>query len=152
MSTSEPQEGSHVVVLSLKRRGVVTRCLRGGAFVVALGAMTITVRSDDLELCEPQRQSSDAAQRERLLASVGRKRRTPTVLDLHGYTVDEAIRALETWLNESIVAGSTQLQVIHGLGSGRVQKAVHTTLARYSAVRAYRINDVNPGATDIFIG
>jgi DNA mismatch repair protein MutS2 len=73
-------------------------------------------------------------------------------IDLHGLTVDQASRALEEWLNQMILSDAKQGKVIHGLGTGRVQRATHEILARYSAVRAFRINDANPGQTDVYLG
>ena len=152
MTTAEILEGSQVTVLAIKKRGVVIRCLRGDSYVVAVGQLSMTVKREGLEPCKTNKtQPSDSTQPKAYYSERPRSRGVQT-LDLHGYTVVNAISTLESWLNSAILQGCTQLQVIHGLGSGKIQKAVHATLSQYKVVRAFSINHRNPGATDIFIG
>jgi DNA mismatch repair protein MutS2 len=143
--------GSHVTILALKKAGIVAEVLPNGRYKVAVGALTLTVPRDGLIPNESPK--SDPTH----TGNVARSRRggaqgVKTSIDLHGFTVDHAVHALEEWLNKAILAGHSQLQVVHGLGSGKVQRAVHEALSRYGAVRAFRLNDRNPGMTDVFIG
>ncbi len=145
-------EGSQVTVLALKKRGVVLRCLRGESYVVAVGQLSMTVKRDGLELYTTGKTQPSNSNQPGRHQSIRPRPRGVRVLDLHGYTVVNAISTLESWLNSAILDGYTQLQVIHGLGSGKIQRAVHATLSQYQVVRAFAINQRNPGATDIFIG
>lgn len=151
MSADGFKEGCHVLVLSLNKRGTVIECRNGTVCKVAVGSLTLTVPVTGLSRCEP-----GSAELGRPLSHPprpsARSTMGPKSIDLHGLSVDDAVRALETWLNAAIIAGHNQLEVVHGLGSGKVQRAVHETLANYSAVRAFRINDRNPGMTDVFVG
>jgi DNA mismatch repair protein MutS2 len=145
------KEGSFVTVLALKKQGVVVEVLNSGTCKVAIGSLTVNVSFNQLAIANPPRDSAQQS------SSQGAPRRAsraniPGSIDLHGLTVDQAIRKLEAWLNQAIVAGYNQVQVVHGLGSGRVQRAVHDVLSKYQAVRAFRVNDANPGMTDVFIG
>jgi DNA mismatch repair protein MutS2 len=151
MSEHGFKEGSFVTILALKKQGVVTEVLSGGVCKVAIGSLTLTVAFNQLAPCSAPRDTAQAS------LSQGVSRRTsrvnlPRSVDLHGLTVDQAVRKLEAWLNQAIVAGYNQVQVVHGLGSGKVQRAVHDVLSNYQAVRAFRVNDANPGMTDVFIG
>ena len=145
-------EGAYVTVNALKKQGVITRVLPGGSYVVAVGSFTLTVKHNEVEPCTPCRPKSIGGPGAASKQLKRRGRTSSSTLDLHGLTVEQAVRALETWLNQAVLDGCKQLKVIHGLGSGRIQQAVHDTLEKYSVVRAFRINDANPGATDIFIG
>lgn len=152
MSKDVFKEGSHVVVLALKRVATVVASLGSGRYTVALGALTLKVAAHEISpIDKPTTTESGRSLLPRPRVS-NRKNNVPHVIDLHGFIVEDAVRALEEWLNAAIIAGYAQLQVVHGLGSGRVQQAVHDVLGRYPVVRAFRINDRNPGATDIFIG
>jgi DNA mismatch repair protein MutS2 len=66
-------------------------------------------------------------------------------------TVDEAIRKLDQWLDSVVLSDLYQAKVIHGLGTGRVQSAVHEYLRRIKAVRHFKINEWNAGETDIYL-
>ena len=68
-------------------------------------------------------------------------------IDLHGLTVEEALAALDTLLNDAILAGHAELRVIHGRGAGRLKSAVHRRLRLLRAVRGFRLDPGNPGVT-----
>jgi DNA mismatch repair protein MutS2 len=68
-------------------------------------------------------------------------------LDLHGHTVDEAVEALDICLNDAILAGASEIRVIHGRSGGRVKMAVHRRLHSFPSVRSFRLDPRNPGVT-----
>lgn len=68
-------------------------------------------------------------------------------IDLHGMTTDEAVAALESFINEAILAGLAEVRVIHGRGGGRLKSAVHARLRVISTIRAFRLDPGNPGVT-----
>lgn len=69
------------------------------------------------------------------------------VLDLHGKTVLEALDALDAFLNDALLDGCDDVQVIHGRSGGKVKAAVHARLAQLPSVRAFRLDPTNPGVT-----
>jgi DNA mismatch repair protein MutS2 len=62
-------------------------------------------------------------------------------------TVEEAVAALDTFLNDALLAGHAEVRVIHGRGGGRLKAAVHARLKQLSVVRAIRLDPANPGVT-----
>lgn len=74
----------------------------------------------------------------------------PKSIDLHGMSTDDAVRAVERHLNRVILSGAQQTKIIHGLGTGKVRCAIHTLLSSLHVVRAFRLNDANPGETDVY--
>ena len=69
----------------------------------------------------------------------------PASLDLHGKTVDEALEALDTFLNDAILDGRDEVHIVHGRSGGRLKAAVHARLAQLASARAFRIDPANPG-------
>lgn len=142
--------GDPVFVRALNADGIIIERLSTGLYRVALKSINVTVRASELSFREcavpPQ-----PAHRTSVVTTDSRPSRVKQTIDLHGLSVDQACRALEQWLNSLIVSGGKQGKVIHGLGSGKVQRAAHETLSRYTAVRAFRINDLNPGETDVYL-
>ena len=125
------------------------RVLPGGRVRVALGDLAMVCRAEDLCAVKgPQasRQGPSAASRVVPASSA----RPPLSLDLHGMTVVEAVQAVERHLNSVVLAGMQHTKIQHGLGTGRLQAAVHSLLGSLSVVRAYRLNDRNPGETDVY--
>jgi DNA mismatch repair protein MutS2 len=78
------------------------------------------------------------------------KNKTPE-LDLHGFSVSEAIERLEHWLSSAIMNKSEKVSIIHGLGTGKVKAAVHKRLGELSIVRNFRLNELNSGMTDVYL-
>ena len=57
------------------------------------------------------------------------ERRALGSIDLHGMTVEEALRAVEVRLDRAIRAGLDRLEIIHGISGGRLRAAVRGYLA-----------------------
>ena len=73
---------------------------------------------------------------------------TPDI-DLHGMTVDDAIAAVEMFVNDALLAGLAEARVMHGRGAGRLKAAVHQYLRGLGVVASFRIDPRNPGVTII---
>ena len=65
----------------------------------------------------------------------------PSTLDLRGARVDEALEALDRYLDQAAVAGAQRVTIVHGHGSGALRDAVRATLTGHPLVREWR-----PGA------
>ena len=148
--------GSEVLVRTLKRRGVVIETLKVGVYRVQVGAMTITAREDDLEAPpvpskkKNRRQTPASAEVEhdsRPVVSTSE----PSSIDLHGLTVDDARNRVAGYISRAILAGLGRVEIIHGLGTGRVKAAITKDLRSLSVVRAVKPHPSNPGVTIVFL-
>jgi DNA mismatch repair protein MutS2 len=147
MSAQRFNEGDGVHIISLKKEGVVQTVLGGGKYRVAIGSLTLTCAGRDLIPTSSPRPLPTTTPPTRTTTYP----RPPQSLDLHGLTVDEAIRKLDAWLDAVILSDLSHVKVIHGLGTGRVQRAVHERLQSFKAVKRYAINQFNPGETDVYL-
>lgn len=68
-------------------------------------------------------------------------------IDLHGLTAEEAVAALDSFINEAILAGLAEGRVIHGRSGGRLKTAVHARLKVIPSIRGFRLDPANPGVT-----
>ncbi len=66
-------------------------------------------------------------------------------LDLHGCRVDEALKMLDKFLDQSLLSSFPYVRVCHGTGSGRLYKAVHEFLRQHPAVKKYRFGTPDEG-------
>ncbi len=147
MAATRYAEGSPVLVHSLKKTGLVYAVLSQDRYRVAIGSLLITCRSVELSPSVANKPSHKPTTE--IIAASSHK--PPASIDLHGMTVDQATRAVEAYLNRAILMGLLQVKIVHGFGTGRVQSGVHTLLSTLSVVRAFRINDLNPGETDVYL-
>ena len=140
-------EGDPVYVRSIKKSGIVTRVLSDERLQVAIGDLSIRCATTDVE----QSQARPTERTKEPVRMVPASRSPiPKSVDLHGMTADDAVRAVERHLNRAILAGAEQTKIVHGLGTGKVRSAVHALLSSLAVVRAFRLNDANPGETDVY--
>lgn len=144
-----------VLVATLKRRGEVVE-RRGRSYRVAVGGLTLTCRQEDLRPVEPSRSEKRKASGTRGAAGssprteVGgrcREQGSTSSIDLHGMTTQEAREALLRHLDHAMREGRTTVEVVHGIGTGKVRTTVRQVLAEVPSVRHVRPHPTNPGVT-----
>jgi DNA mismatch repair protein MutS2 len=140
--------GTEVVVLSLNRRGEIEACLRAGVYRVRIGGMVTTVREQDLRPAttkKPRRAPRNSEEQPEATTRQEPSQRVQASLDLHGLTVDEARNRVAAYISRAILAGLDQVEIIHGIGTGRLKKAITADLKSISAVRRVAPHPGNPG-------
>lgn len=68
-------------------------------------------------------------------------------LDLHGYDMQSAILATNTFIEDNIILKNKKIVIIHGIGKGLVKKAVHETLSKNKHILEYHTDNLNNGIT-----
>ena len=127
--------------------GVVREARNGDRYVIELKGRTMIVEGAQMERAEPERtksrrkpEPSESPEAEGALPA-------SASLDLHGKTVEEALAALDEFLNEALLASHAEVRIIHGRSGGRIRDAVHTRLRELPPVRSFRVDPRNPGVT-----
>jgi len=138
------QPGDRVHVASFGK-GVVREVRNGGRCLVALKGRSMVVDESQLTGADPPKRRT-AGSPAPGVPETHQRSHAPSTIDLHGMTVEEAISALDALVNDAILAGHSDLSVIHGRGGGRVKQAVHQRL-KTLPVRGFRLDPSNPGAT-----
>lgn len=67
-------------------------------------------------------------------------------LNVVGLRVDEALPLVDRLLDQAVLQGAERVDIIHGVGTGRLKQAVRDHLKRHAGVKAVH-GDVNPGVT-----
>ena len=78
-------------------------------------------------------------------------RPTSMMLDLHGFRVEEALSALDKFLDQGLLASYPYVKVNHGIGSGRLYKAVHEYLRGHPSVKNFRFATSDEGGGGVTI-
>jgi DNA mismatch repair protein MutS2 len=147
--------GTEVIVVSLNRRGEIESCLRTGVYRVRVGGMTTTVREKDLreatikKIRPAPRAAPESPAESHTHPAAGQGVRAS--LDLHGLTVDEARNRVAAYISRAILAGLDRVEIVHGIGTGRLKKAVTADLKKIGAVRRVTPHPTNPGALFVYL-
>lgn len=70
-------------------------------------------------------------------------------LDLHGLSIDEAIRVLDKWIDQALLAGHRYLRIIHGKGKGLLRQEVLAYLKHNEMVTRIVTNHNLPGGSGV---
>ena len=72
-------------------------------------------------------------------------------LDLHSFTVEKALPALDRYLNDAFMAGHSEVRIVHGKGTGILRQAVNREMKKHPLVRSFRIGGHREGQTGVTI-
>ena len=64
---------------------------------------------------------------------------------------DEALDALERYLDSAFVAGLPFVRIIHGKGTGAMRKVVHEYLHEHPQIKSWRIGTIHEGGDGITV-
>ena len=147
--------GRSARILSLDREGEIV-AVRGDRIDVRMGTTTFTVAREDVAAGsgEPPPKTMKAKTATRLAALAAASRGThadapsegvPVELHLLGQTVDEALPALDRFLDASCRLGRVEVRVVHGHGTGRLRLAVRAHLTGHPQVVGFRPGGAGEG-------
>jgi DNA mismatch repair protein MutS2 len=144
----EPRPGVRVLVLSLDREGEIV-AMRGDKVEVRMGTIGVTVRKSDVVAAvspppEPQRSrfprpAAGAAPGPGLTDDVAAE------LVIIGKTVDEATPEIDRFLDRAALAGTAEVRIVHGHGTGRLRAAVRRFLRGHPHVESHRPGEPREG-------
>jgi dsDNA-specific endonuclease/ATPase MutS2 len=144
--TFAPGDEVHIAALG---KGVVREVRNGGRYLVELKGRSIVAAEAQLTAVSPRQRpgTRNAHAPQTSLPDSPTRSHASTSLDLHGMTVEEAVPALDAFLNDALLAGQAEVRVIHGRSGGRLKAAVHARLKQLHVVRAFRVDPENAGVT-----
>jgi DNA mismatch repair protein MutS2 len=145
--TFNPGDRVHVPLLGT---GTVLTLRNGGRYLIEVKGRSVLVAGDQLQPAGPPRRRRGRRKtvaRGNVSTAAAAGRAGVLSLDLHGKTVLEALEALDTFLNDALLAGADQARVIHGRSGDRLKAAVHERLAQLPSVRTFRLDPGNAGVT-----
>ncbi len=115
------------------------------------GGMRVTVEVDDLvpALGTPAAvgagRARTAATSNAATLRLERARSVASSLDLRGARVEEALEALDRYIDDAAVAGLGAVTIIHGMGTGALRDAVRAAAAGHPLVRSARPGERGEG-------
>ncbi|MFW5970670.1 MAG: endonuclease MutS2 [Desulfovermiculus sp.] len=72
-------------------------------------------------------------------------------IDLRGLRADEAVTALQQQVDQALLQGLSELEIIHGRGTGTLRKAVQEELARMPEIKQYSLASEEQGGDGLTI-
>ena len=154
------KKGDSVKVISLGLKGTVSTLpdAKGNLFVQC-GIMRSSVNISDLMLLaddDTATQSSKSLKPQSFGKGSGRSGLSKSMtispeINLLGMTCDEAVAALDKYLDDAYLSHLNTVRVVHGKGTGALRSAVQNHLKRLKYVKEYRLGEYGEGDAGVTI-
>jgi DNA mismatch repair protein MutS2 len=125
------QEGDTVQLKSLGRAGRITRKLDDQVVEVEVGMMKMRVPIDDVAqlIARASDNPVQAARARGINVTLREESGTaPSEINVIGFTVDDATREVEKFIDRAFLAGMSRVRIVHGSGMGILRKALRQYL------------------------
>lgn len=142
--------GAKVKLLEGTEIGVILS-LKNNTAVVAFGSMQSTVKLHQLQLIQESSKEVRISRNKFSSKILVEKSEFDNSLDIRGMLKDEAILALDNYMDRVVMYGIHQLKIIHGRGTGALKQAVHFYLKKYPHVKTFRLEAEQFGGDGITI-
>ena len=154
LKPNQVNPGDRVKVVSMGLTGIVsTRPDKSGKLFVQCGIIRSQVNLNDLVLLNEETVTTAAPMQR---SSSGKLKMSKsysisTEINLLGKTVDEALSALDKYLDDAYLAHLPSVRIVHGKGTGALRKAVQDYLRRCKYVKNYRLGEYGEGDAGVTI-
>ncbi len=130
--------------------GRIAALERGGErATLEAGGMRVSVDTSDLEVAAPvsigRRGGGPEGDSGASGLRLDRARSVASSLDLRGARVDEALEALDRYLDDASLAGLDKVLIIHGSGTGALRDAVRAEAGSHPLVKGVRAGERGEG-------
>ena len=133
--------GERVFVASLNKDAIVEEILEN-LIVIRAGIIKMSVKKSDIFESSSKNNTKQIYQT--------KKQYTDDIahqVDVHGFTVDEALPEIEKYLYSAMVSGMPEFIILHGKGTGVLQKAIHKYLKTIPEIKKYHFATAKDGGS-----
>ena len=146
--------GESVKVLSMNLTGTITSLPDAkGNVTVQMGILHSQVHISDLEILEeaPSYSAKGMHRTSKGKMKMGKSFSVSPEINLLGKTVDEAVAALDKYLDDASLAHLSSVRVVHGKGTGALRAGIHNYLRRQKHVKSFRLGAFGEGDAGVTI-
>ena len=153
LKPNQIQLGDSVKVLSMNVKGTVSsRPDAKGMLFVQCGIIRSKVHiSDIILLQEEDIKAPNLSRGKNGRMSLSKASHISPEINLLGKTVDEAISALDKYLDDAYVTHLSSVRIVHGKGTGALRNAVQNHLKKLPYVKSYRLGEFGEGDAGVTI-
>ncbi len=141
------QKGDSVSVTGFGQKGVVLEAPRGGQVMVQVGMMKLSVHIERLQKTSANPVGSRRTMEMRLQKAIN----STLELDLRHLRAEEALPRLERFIDDALLAGTSNLRIVHGKGEGILRKVTQEALKKHPEVVSYRDGEPSEGGQGVTI-
>ncbi|MDU9417416.1 endonuclease MutS2 [Staphylococcus lloydii] len=128
----EIHAGDEVKVLTYGQKGEVLEVVSNEEAIVQMGIIKMKLPLSDLEKTKKTQEAPTK------MVKRQNRQNIKMDLDLRGYRYEEALNELDQYIDQAVLSNYQQVNIIHGKGTGALQKGVQNYLKNHKSVASYR--------------
>ena len=141
-----PKVGDDIIVLSYGQRGTLTNQLKDGRWEAQVGLIKMTLEDKEFDLVQAQQEAPVKKKQVNVVKrAVGKAPQAR--LDLRGKRYEEAMEALDAFIDQALLNNMAQVDIIHGIGTGVIREGVTKYLQRNKQVKSFGYAPQNAGGS-----
>ena len=141
-----PKVGDDIIVLSYGQRGTLTNQLKDGRWEAQVGLIKMTLEEKEFDLVQAQQEAPVKKKQVNVVKRAGGKG-PQARLDLRGKRYEEAMDALDAFIDQALLNNMAQVDIIHGIGTGVIREGVTKYLQRNKQVKSFGYAPQNAGGS-----
>ena len=141
-----PKVGDDIIVLSYGQRGTLTNQLKDGRWEAQVGLIKMTLEEKEFDLVQAQQEAPVKKKQVNVVKRAGDKG-PQARLDLRGKRYEEAMEALDAFIDQALLNNMAQVDIIHGIGTGVIREGVTKYLQRNKQVKSFGYAPQNAGGS-----
>ena len=141
-----PKVGDDIVVLSYGQRGTLTNQLKDGRWEAQVGLIKMTLEEKEFDLVQAQ-QEAPVKKKQVNVVKRASGRGPQARLDLRGKRYEEAMNELDAFIDQALLNNMSQVDIIHGIGTGVIREGVTKYLQRNKHVKSFGYAPQNAGGS-----
>ena len=140
--------GDTVNIVTLDQKATVLSAPDSkGEVMVQAGVMKLNVKLKDIRLIEERKAAAPTSGK----VGLGAGKQVGFELDVRGMLVDEANIIVDRYLDDAYNAGLSEVNIIHGKGTGALRAGVQAFLKRHPLVKGYRMGSYGEGDAGVTV-
>lgn len=140
--------GDTVNIVTLDQKATVLSAPDSkGEVMVQAGVMKLNVKLKDIRLIEEKKAAAPTSGK----VGLGAGKQVGLELDVRGMLVDEANIIVDRYLDDAYNAGLSEINIIHGKGTGALRAGVQAFLKRHPLVKGYRMGSYGEGDAGVTV-
>lgn len=140
--------GDTVNIVTLDQKATVLSAPDSkGDVMVQAGVMKLNVKLKDIRLIEEKKAAAPTSGK----VGLGAGKQVGLELDVRGMLVDEANIIVDRYLDDAYNAGLSEVNIIHGKGTGALRTGIQAFLKRHPLVKGYRMGSYGEGDAGVTV-
>lgn len=154
LNAETARSGMQVLVTALRKNGTVVE-VKGKDVLVSIGAMKMIVPLKQCLLVKDAPKAAPVRSAYKANAAhtmfTAKTAEAEQEVDLRGMTTDEAIPYVDKAIDDALLAGITQIRIIHGKGTGALRAGLQEYLKSHRNVASYALASLSMGGAGVTV-